>query len=133
MANSWTDALMYIGPYLGIYKDSIRNMQGNSTFISGFDVISLDKAKTRKEAKSKPSLQIESGALKLKYNSDNQIQIHPDLIKLISTDVQILQHTDDGDKTHNVCDTCRKTEALSSLSNYEYDESTQTLEIKIIN
>lgn len=133
MAESWTNSLMRIGPYIEIYKESIRNSVSNNTFISGFDVISLDKANTRKEAKSKPSLQIESGALKLKYNSDNQIQIHPDLMKLISTDVQILQHTDDGDKTHNVCDTCRKTEALSSLSNYEYDESTQTLEIKIIN
>lgn len=132
MAKQYTGALMYIGQYLQIYKDSIRNAFSNNSFISGFDVISLNKATTRKEAKSGLSLQQENGAIKLKFNSDNQIQIYNDLIKLISTDIQVLQHTDSGDKIYSLCDVYKKTEQISSLSNYEYDESTSTLIIKTI-
>lgn len=132
MVKSYTGPLMYIGSYIEIYKNGIRNWS-NDSFLSGFGVISLEDANTRKEAKSKSSLQLESGAVKLKYNSSNQLQIYNDLVKLISSDVQILQHTDNGDKLYSVCATCKKVESLSSLSNYEYDEDTCTLIINTIN
>lgn len=126
VTKSFSYPIIQAGPYVSIYRTSIRSEGSNDTFISGFNVISLTEATTRKEAKSKPSLQLESGIVKIKYDSSCQIQIgyqddlnnNTSTVRLIANEVLICQHQKDGeDKTYRLCDMLQMIEDINEKLN----------------